>query len=106
MMTSFPVKLHDAARHIFTPGGLLLRAVFMVAAFGVLHAFGLRDTMAVLCGTDSSAGQAPQTTFMLAVLYLLGYLGATVVAPIFCLAALFLRLADRFAPANPGAPPA
>ncbi len=89
------ILLHTARRHILSPSGLLLRALLMVAVFGVLHACGARNTMAVLCGTDVSAGAARSSTLVLAALYLLAYLGATVLAPIFCLAALLLKLAGR-----------
>ena len=94
-------QFRDARRHAFSPGGLVLRAAALVAAFGVLHACGLREYMSVLCGTDASAGEAPRSTLQFAVLYLLGYLGAVVLAPIAALTAVFLKLLDRLDHSTP-----
>jgi hypothetical protein len=105
MITGFVVGLREASRHVFTPRGLLLRAMGIMSAYGMLHACGLRDTLSVLCGTDASAGAAPHRTLVLASLYLLSYLGATVLAPVFCLTALFISLADRFSANAPKDPP-
>ena len=101
MTKSLRQRFRDARRHAFSPGGLLLRAALIAAVFGVLHAFGQRDNMAVLCGTDASAGEAPRRTLQFAVLYLLGYLGAVVLAPIAALTAVFLKLLDRLDHSTP-----
>ena len=95
-MTKLRQHFHSARRHAFSPGGLVLRAVAIVVIFGVFHACGLRECMSVLCGTDASAGEAPRSTLQFAVLYLLGYLGALVLAPIAALTALFLKLSTVF----------
>lgn len=76
----------------FSPRGFLLRAALLAAFLGILHLLGLRESASVLCGTYPEGAGIPELGAFLGLLYVLVYLGFAVAAPIFVLAAGFLRL--------------
>jgi hypothetical protein len=65
------------------------RAFLWPALFGIAHACGLREYVSVLCG----AVPASSWQVFLGGVYLITYGGVVLLAPIFLLAALLLRLA-------------
>jgi hypothetical protein len=79
---------------LFTPRGLMLRAVFFLGFFLILHAAGWRDATMVLSGT-TPIGLSGDEAAIRGILYILTHLGTTVVAPIFVLAAGILAWTNR-----------
>ena len=71
--------------------GLLLRAALLVAFYGLCQAAGLREYTGFLSGTHPGT-LAPLPSALLGLIYLVAYLGATLLAPILLLAAGFLGL--------------
>ena len=80
---------------ILSPRGLLARATLLLVTFAVFHLAGGRRFTSILCGMDPSAGQMPAPAALLGLLYVLCYLGAVVIAPIFILAAAILATWNR-----------
>lgn len=78
-----------------TPGGLLRRAVLVAAAFGVCHLAGWREHTSILSGTDPSLGEMGLRMY-LGFVYLMAFLGVTVIAPILALGALILELLNLY----------
>jgi len=70
-----------------TPRGLALRAVEFAAPFLIAHLLGLRRFTSVLCGTMDTGELAGPFSALAGLVYVLLYLGATVVAPILAIGA-------------------
>ncbi len=81
----------------FTPGGLVVRAGLISAAFGVVHAAGFRECVTLLSGSATSAAPTGTDTVAAAALYLLAYLAVLLGGPILLLAAALLQAADALA---------
>ena len=71
--------------------GLLLRAVLLAVFFGLCQTAGLRDYTGLLSGTQPGP-HTPAVAALLGGIYLVAYLGATLLSPILLLAAGFLGL--------------
>jgi hypothetical protein len=78
----------------FTSGGLLRLALLMFGAFAIAHFAGLRVHTSVLCSTLQD-GTNWFTARVLALLYLVTYLLAVFVAPVFAIAGALLRFLER-----------
>jgi hypothetical protein len=80
---------------LFTPCGLIVRAIWIGAAFLAVHLCGLREHTSVIADTVGSPGMSWQESAFLGVTYLAFYMAAVVLAPILVLAAGFLAVWDR-----------
>jgi hypothetical protein len=90
---------------LFTPSGLVARAVFVVLVFAILHAAGWRSHTTVLSGTSPTGEPFTYTDSWKMVAYVLSYLFATVLAPILLIAALVLTVfTKRFHSHEPSKP--
>ena len=85
---------------LFSPRGLLVRAVLIVLVFVLCHAAGLREKTSILCGTSPTGDVDDMLSITLAALYMLAYFGALVVAPILILASGVFMALNLFAPAS------
>lgn len=74
-------------KDLFTPRGLLVRALVLAAIFAALHLAGLRSQTSVLCATLQEEGGRQFWGIFGAAAYIVTYLLAVVVAPILALAA-------------------
>lgn len=82
-------------KELFTPRGLLVRALVLAAIFAVLHLAGLRSQTSVLCATMQEEGSRQFWGAFAAAAYIVTYLLAVVVAPILAIAAGLLVLWNR-----------
>jgi hypothetical protein len=91
--------LHRLWNAGLTPGGLLVRAALVAVFFAVCHLAGWREHTTFLSGTPASAGGSANTSVVLGVVYMAGYFGVVLLAPILALAAgllfVFERIAER-----------
>ena len=85
-----------------SPRDLLQRAAAIVVIFVLLHLAGLREFTSVLNGTVGSVALGWRSSGVLAVIYIIFYLGTVVVAPILVLAAAILALWEKWLQARPG----
>lgn len=74
---------------------LLEWAALFIVIFIIAHLAGLRNFTSVLNGTIGSTSLDWKTAAFLGVAYVIIYLGAVLVAPIFILGALILKLWQR-----------
>ena len=72
---------------MWTPEGLLFRALIGILALAIFHLLGFREYTTILSGTSPSGGPISSVELMKMVLYLFSYLYATIVTPILCIAA-------------------
>ena len=86
-------------KDLFTPRGLLVRALVLAALYTALHLAGLRSQTSVLCATMQEEGGRQFWGAFAAAAYIVTYLLAVVVAPILALAAGLLALWNRARPA-------
>ena len=70
----------------FSPAGLLLRALLILAAWAIAHLLGWRSSVCVLSGTLDGGTASAWATFR-GVTYAFLFLSVVLVAPIFALAA-------------------
>jgi hypothetical protein len=77
-------------RGLATPAGLLTRAVFLAALFGVAHLCGLRDYTSVFSLTSPAGGPGGALALALGSTYAILYLLFVLVAPILVLGGLLL----------------
>ena len=80
---------------LFTPSGLVARAVLVVLVFIILHAVGWRAHTSVISGTSPTGEPFTYIDSWKMVAYVLSYLFATVLAPTLLIAALVLSLLRR-----------
>jgi hypothetical protein len=78
-----------------TPRGLLIRAAVYVLLFAVAHVAGLRSFTSMLCATAPPEGGPLLLNVSLASTYIITYLLAVVLSPMFIIAAGLLRLWER-----------
>jgi hypothetical protein len=74
-----------------TPRGLIVRAIYLVLLFGIVHLLGLREYTTFLSGTVARQTSLT-TTAILGSVYALSYLAAILIAPILVMAAGLLKL--------------
>ena len=87
-----------------TPGGLLVRAALIGVFFAACHLAGWREHTTFLSGTPASAGGSVNTSALLGVVYMAGYFGFVLLAPILGLAAGLLFAFERLASRRGGKP--
>jgi len=80
-----------------TPTGLLVRAALIGVFFAACHLAGWREHTTFLSGTAASAGGSVNTSALLGVIYMAGYFGFVLLAPILTLAAGLLFAFERWA---------
>lgn len=102
MKTPAPSRLRStlAGLELFTPRGLIARALLLAAIYAVCEAIGLRENATFLTGTQASG--AWNGTVWRGLVYLLAYHGFVLVAPILTLAAALLAAWEKLAN-KPGA---
>ncbi len=71
---------------LFSPGGLLLRAVVLSAGFLLVHALGFREYTSIACGTSPTGNQADTWALFLGTSYIVLYLIFVLGVPILVLA--------------------
>ncbi|MFH0878878.1 MAG: hypothetical protein V2A34_04125 [Lentisphaerota bacterium] len=81
--------------NILSPEGLISRAILLAVVFMLLNMAGLRDYTSYLCGTFNTPGVMSRWSVFLGAIYMLGYLGAVVVAPILLMAAMLYAWITR-----------
>lgn len=78
------------------PTGLLVRAALVVVFFAVCHVAGWREHTTFLSGTSASADGGANTSAVLGVIYMAGYFGFVLLAPILVIAGGILFVFDRW----------
>jgi hypothetical protein len=79
----------------FSPKDFVRHAVLIVVLFAVAHAFGLREYTTIISGTMASPTLGVETCALLAMIYLVFYFGAAVLAPILVIAAGLLLVWEK-----------
>jgi hypothetical protein len=79
----------------FSAGDFVLRALFLIAVFLIVHLAGLREYTAFLSGTPAHPGMSWQWVAFLGTLYLLLYFAFILLVPVLLLAAAILFLTRR-----------
>ena len=82
--------------HIWTPKGLITRALIGVAGYLIFSLLGFREYTSILSGTSPTGHSIKSIDIMLMGVYVFSYLYATVVSPILCLAGGLIYCADKF----------
>ncbi len=77
----------------FSPRGFFDRAVMLLLLFAVCHLAGLREYTCIISGTSPTGDPADTAASMLGIAYFATYSLALLVAPIFAIAAVLLKLA-------------
>lgn len=95
------IKLSAGLGEIFSPRGLVIRAVVLLLVFAVMHLAGLRRMTTILCGTFEGIGRSKELTALLGFTYILFYVAATVIAPIMLIAAGILAAIHQSSPGRP-----
>lgn len=72
---------------MFSPQGLLLRALLLAIFFGAVHVAGWREHTTFLSGTSASTDTSANTSVILGLVYMAAYFGFVLLAPILILAA-------------------
>jgi hypothetical protein len=86
-----------SANHIWTPKGLVTRALVGVIAYFIFSLLGLRQYTTILSGTSPSGHGISSIDIMLMGIYVFSYLYATIAAPALCIAAGLLYCANKLA---------
>jgi len=86
--------------HIWTPKGLITRALVGIIAYIIFSLLGFRQYTAVLSGTSPSGHGISSIDIMLMGVYVFSFLYATIVSPILCIAAGFLYGTIKFIEKN------
>jgi hypothetical protein len=81
---------------VFTPRGFYIRGLAILLVYLLLDVMGLRKYAMLLSGTSPAGDPQSIITNLLAVLYILFYLGAAILTPILLLASAILRVLLRF----------
>ena len=97
----FPRKTQDPAAIRIRAGALSSRnflrlAVLLAVLFGIVHLVGLREYTSVLNGTLGNVEVGWRASVFLGATYILAYLGFVLLMPSLILAALLLKIAERF----------
>lgn len=74
-------------RLLLSPGALLACAALLALPFVVAHLAGWREYTGILSGTLASAGLAAEVQALLGLGYAAAFMVATILAPVFALAA-------------------
>jgi hypothetical protein len=97
-----PGRLSRLLGPALSPHGLLSRAVAVAAAFFICHLAGLRAYTTIISGTSPSGDPKDYVSAALGVLYVVFYVGVTMLVPALLIAAVVLaacfRLAARLGP--------
>ncbi len=81
---------------VFTPRGFYVRGLAILLVYLLLDVMGLRKYAMLLSGTSPAGDPQSIITNLLAVLYILFYLGAAILTPILLMASAILRVLLRF----------
>ena len=76
----------------FSPMWFLGRALLITIFYFLCHAAGWREQTTFLSGTSAGAGTSLNSSAVLGMTYLVAYFGFVLVAPIFLIAALLMKL--------------
>ena len=79
----------------FSPKDFVRHAVLIVVLFAVVHLFGLREYTSIISGTMASPTLGAETCTLLAIIYMVFYFGAVVLAPVLLIAAGLLLLWEK-----------
>jgi hypothetical protein len=78
-----------------SPAFLLVWAILILAVFFMLHLFGLRENMCVLSGTFPQGAENHLQSAFCAMLYLIFYMSAWLIAPILIIASVVFFLLEK-----------
>ena len=79
----------------FSPKDFVRHAVLIVVLFAIAHMCGLREYTAIISGTMASPTLGAETCTLLAIIYMVFYFGAVVLAPILMIAAALLYIWEK-----------
>jgi hypothetical protein len=79
---------------LFSARYLTIRALALIVLFLAAHLAGLREYTTFISGTFEKGD--PQTCVLLGSIYMLLYFGSVVLAPILLLAALLLKIREKY----------
>ena len=82
--------------HIWTPKGLIFRALIGIIAYIIFSLLGFCRYTAVLSGTSPTGHGISSIDIMIMGVYVFSYLYATIVSPILCIAAGLLYCIMKF----------
>jgi len=80
---------------MFSPTGLLTRAVLLTVIYLVLHLAGWRENTSILCGTAPTGNLSDRYAEVYGVIYVLFYFAVMVLVPILVIAAGMLAIVAR-----------
>lgn len=89
------------ARHwwsadFFSAKDFVRHGMLILLVFAVIHLLGLREYTSVLNGTTGAVDMNPENAALLGIIYVLFYLAAILLAPIFFIAGGLLAAWERF----------
>ena len=85
----------------FSARAFCLRALALLGCYAVVHVLGWRDYVGFLSGTYAADGPMRTLSPLLGTLYMVAYLGAVVLAPIYLIAAGIIALLARRSAGGP-----
>ncbi|HEY3322840.1 MAG TPA: hypothetical protein VGP72_20465 [Planctomycetota bacterium] len=85
-----------ASAPVFSPQGMLLRALLLVFIFVLCHFLGWREYTTILCGISLSGNPGDAWASLKGVLYLLSWFGFILAAPILVISAGVFMLCLKF----------
>ena len=91
-----PQSSHWWSADFFSAKDFVRHGALLLIVFAIVHLLGLREYTSVLNGTTGAAGMNPTNAALLGVLYVLSYLGAILLAPIFFITAGLLTVWEKF----------
>jgi hypothetical protein len=77
---------------VFSPKGLMVRALWIVVAFGVFTVLGVQEYTCVICGTSPSGNPADTAAILLGMGYCLLFFAFTMLAPSLFLGGIFMAI--------------
>ncbi|MSU57552.1 MAG: hypothetical protein EXS35_05135 [Pedosphaera sp.] len=94
--TNQPRKSRWWSAEFFSAKDFCRHGVLILLAFAGIHLLGLRESTSVLNGTTGAVNMNPDNAVLLGVLYVLLYLAAILLVPIFFITAGLLMLWEKF----------
>jgi hypothetical protein len=85
---------------VFSPTGMILRALLIVLSFAICHALGWREHTTFISGSQADVVVDRSVSTLCAVAYMVAYFGSVLIAPVLLLAAIIINLWDRVSGMN------
>jgi hypothetical protein len=87
---------HWSSAEFLSAKDFVRHGVLILLVFAVIHLFGLREYTSVLNGTTGAVDMNPDDAALLGIIYVLFYLAAILLAPIFFIAGGLLAIWEKF----------